>query len=662
MSFMAERSDNADQAAPGGTRADPGGPQDGGRPQHAGPGRRRRPRPSARTAPRALAVIAFCAAVVGLFACYQRVSATFPVGSDGASNALEAWDLLHGNWLLRGWTFTDVSFYTTELPEYAAVEWARGLNTSVVHAAAAITYTLLVLTAAALARGRSRGPEGWARALIAGGIMLAPQLGNGIHVLLSQPDHVGTQVPLLGIFLLLDRVPRRWHTVAAIWALLVVTIVADKIAIMDAAVPLVVVCLFYAARARTPLMRGVDSGTAQSAPSRGRGSRHVRNEAGTPAQGEAGRVGDRVSARSFELLVACAAIAAVGAAELILLGISRLGGFTLLPVETRIVTPAGLPGHLSMTLVDTLNLFGAGVTTVQPGPQTAFAWLHLPGVALATAALGIALWRMPFRRDLVSDVLAVGLVVNLADFIASAIPSTPFDTRELVAVLPYGAVLAGRIFGPWLAGGKAARIPPPRVTRRGDGRGEPGHSTLGRFSRSQSTLGRSWRTASSRTLSWHQVAVAVVALVGVCQLSALGYGATRPPAANPEQALAGWLAEHHLITGLGTYTEDNVTTLDSGGAVRLRTVSWPRSGRAVPRLYQSSASWYDPRKAYANFVVSGAADRAGDLIPRAEILALAGPPARTYRFQSFTIMVWNKNLLTLLAEPSSRLPGEIGHP
>ena len=144
-----------------------------------------------------------------------------------------------------------------------------------VHTAAAITYTLLVLAAAALARGRARGAEGWARALIAAGIMVAPQLGNGIHVLLSQPDHVGTQVPLLGIFLLLDRAPRRWYTVAAIWALLVVTIVADKIAIMDAVVPLVFVCLFYAAgrgrrapqtdsarraRARQPARRGFGLG------------------------------------------------------------------------------------------------------------------------------------------------------------------------------------------------------------------------------------------------------------------------------------------------------------------------------------------------------------------------------------------------------------------
>lgn len=136
---------------------------------------------------RLLLFVAVGAACAVLFCCYARLSATFPGGSDGASNALEAWDLLHGNALLRGWTLTDVSFYTTELPEYAAVELARGLNPGVLHVAAALTYTLLILLAALLARGRARGREGWARALIAAGVMVAPQLGDGVHVLLAQP-------------------------------------------------------------------------------------------------------------------------------------------------------------------------------------------------------------------------------------------------------------------------------------------------------------------------------------------------------------------------------------------------------------------------------------------------------------------------------------------
>src|SRR3984885_849785 len=91
-----------------------------------------------------------------IFACYLRQSRTVSVGSDGASQAFQAWDLLHGNPLLHGWWVTDVSFYTTELPQYAVIELARGLSADVIHVAGAITYTLLVLTAAVLARGRAR--------------------------------------------------------------------------------------------------------------------------------------------------------------------------------------------------------------------------------------------------------------------------------------------------------------------------------------------------------------------------------------------------------------------------------------------------------------------------------------------------------------------------
>ena len=47
---------------------------------------------------------------------------TMPINADGASNALQAWEMLHGNVLLKGWTVTDVPFYSTELPQYALIE------------------------------------------------------------------------------------------------------------------------------------------------------------------------------------------------------------------------------------------------------------------------------------------------------------------------------------------------------------------------------------------------------------------------------------------------------------------------------------------------------------------------------------------------------------
>ena len=152
----------------------------------------------------------YVVAGVLLFLCYLRISGTAAVTSDGASNALQAWQMLHGNWLLSGWTLTDVSFYTTELPEYVLVEIFRRLGPADVHVSAAITYTLLVLLAGLLAKGKKTGKEGLARVLIAAGIMVAPQVGPGAFLLLLSPDHTGTGVPLLLIFLLLDRAPRRW--------------------------------------------------------------------------------------------------------------------------------------------------------------------------------------------------------------------------------------------------------------------------------------------------------------------------------------------------------------------------------------------------------------------------------------------------------------------
>ena len=111
-------------------------------------------RPARRRLRAALAAAGFAGLGVLLFLAYLGESWTLPVNSDGAGNALQAWDMLHSNPLLHGWILTDVSFYTTELPQYMLVELVRGLGPDVIHVASAMTYTLLVLLVALLARGR----------------------------------------------------------------------------------------------------------------------------------------------------------------------------------------------------------------------------------------------------------------------------------------------------------------------------------------------------------------------------------------------------------------------------------------------------------------------------------------------------------------------------
>ncbi|HUY48018.1 MAG TPA: hypothetical protein VMV92_20205 [Streptosporangiaceae bacterium] len=149
---------------------------------------------------RRLLTAAILAGLTGLlYAGYVARARSLGIDSDGASNVLQAWDMIHGNLLLRSWWLSDVSFYTTELPEYMLVELVHGVNPGVIYLATAATYTLLVLLAALLARGRATGTEGLVRVLVAVGIMLAPGPRISAGLLLSSPEHVGTGVPLLVI-------------------------------------------------------------------------------------------------------------------------------------------------------------------------------------------------------------------------------------------------------------------------------------------------------------------------------------------------------------------------------------------------------------------------------------------------------------------------------
>src|ERR1700677_3363382 len=90
-----------------------------------------------------------------LFVVYLRLSETYQLNSDSANILLMGSDLLHGHLLLHGWYMSDVSFYLTELPQYALLEGILGLHMQTAHVAAAMTYTLTFLLALLLARSGS---------------------------------------------------------------------------------------------------------------------------------------------------------------------------------------------------------------------------------------------------------------------------------------------------------------------------------------------------------------------------------------------------------------------------------------------------------------------------------------------------------------------------
>src|SRR5579864_3014515 len=92
---------------------------------------------------------------LALFAVFLRISLASPVNSDGANNALQAWDMLHGHLLLHGWVTGDASVYTFELPLLAITESLFGLTSITCHIASALTYLTVAACCVALARTNS---------------------------------------------------------------------------------------------------------------------------------------------------------------------------------------------------------------------------------------------------------------------------------------------------------------------------------------------------------------------------------------------------------------------------------------------------------------------------------------------------------------------------
>lgn len=381
---------------------------------------------------------ALVVAALVLFWCYLRQSQTNAVNADGAGMVLAGWDMVHGNVLLSGWMLADVSFATFEVPIDGLVASAHGLNSDAVHITAAIIYTLLVLSAALLARGSARGAEGAVRAVLAAGVVVAPSLSPGTHVLLLSPDHTGIGVPILLALLLIDRAPPRWWAAAAMGVLLVWAQVDDPLATYAAALPIALVC---AVRSALPLW--------------------VR---GRPGWYDAG--------------LAVAAVVSVEAARLVVAAIKAAGGYTMRSFGSggaqkigKLVPFTVWGAQIRATWQNVLILFGADVSG-QHGIWLVIAYLHVAGVALGTAGLLAGIVCLFRRADRIAAILTVATLVTLAAAALATKMVVLAGAHEVAVVLPFCAVLAGRTLGPWLAGslsragrlGRAGPLPRARIT------------------------------------------------------------------------------------------------------------------------------------------------------------------------------------------------------
>ena len=477
--------------------------------------------------------------------------------------------MLHGNLVLHGWQLSDVSFYTTELPEYMLVELLRGLNADVVHVASAMTYTMAVVLAALLARSTATGRAALARVLVTAGVMIAPQLASGVSIVMSSPDHFGTSVPVLVVWLILDRARPRWYVPILAAVLLAWAVVADQLVLLIGVLPLAIV-------SATRLYQAVVI------------ERHP------------------LKHQRYDLALLAAAVTAAAAADVAFKILRASGGYLLHPPPDQFLADVQLiPRSLSVTGEGLLVLGGADFLGHQLSLGTIVLLLHLGGVILAGLGTWVAAKRFFRDRNLVDQLLVVAIAANLAAYIVSTRAYGIAGTREIAPVLPFAAVLAGRLLAERIL---AARLAPALI----------------------------------------------VVLAGY--LAGLAYSVVQPPAPIQDQQLISWLTAQHLTSGLGSYWQSNDVTLATSNRIRIRSLSFAAAhglptgepgpnAKLVPTVWDTNLQWYDPRTQAANFIILGGPRGFSRFTDKSLVLATFGPPARSSHVGTYEVLVWNKNLL-----------------
>jgi hypothetical protein len=267
-----------------------------------------------------------------------------------------------------------------------------------------------------------------------------------------------------------------------------------------------------------------------------------------------------------------------------------------------IAAPGYWGHHAVLALQDILSLYGATTLGAVIGAAGAVFGL----VCLLAAACGFAkviwTWRTASRAE---QLMCVAIVINVTTFIISTIP-VPGNAWEIVAVLPFGAVLAARAF-------------------------VPGH------------------IADARRA---HVAIAAVAVVALLPLAA---SATLPPAPSYTVRLATWLEAHRLTYGIAGYWDASSVTVQSADRVQVRAVTLANpAGRPWlgPFDWETQASWYDASRHDATFIIADPADTAPSpnqnfTVPQFE--KYFPRPVAIYHVAGRVILIYRTNLLTRLA-------------
>jgi hypothetical protein len=373
-----------------------------------------------------VALIGLCA----IAAFTPRVARVYPVSSDDATGVLEADAVLRGNVFLSGWTLSNVSFVTTDLPFYVAGVAIAGMRPSLLRDVPVAVYMAAVAVGAALARGRIGG----GRALLgmtAMLVLLCLPAGGLAEFVTKGYIRVGTTLGAFAALLALDVPvgrPIGRARLVAFAVLLTMTLLADSFALVTVVLPVLFASAFGARR-------------------------------------------DRPYGEIKLWAVSLTALASVAAARGLSALIEWFGGYR--------VVPFGLLDFLAyrdslraisrnvLALVENLPSLYRCAFPEEFTTTASFVWLGcLIGPlflfwAFCRRAAALFPRRQPARAypaDFIGDVLWLAAMLCLAAYLASSIPKDRTTTRYMVPFVLCVAVAGGRVLAERASGFQTAVV------------------------------------------------------------------------------------------------------------------------------------------------------------------------------------------------------------
>ncbi|KHL92664.1 hypothetical protein QW71_27960 [Paenibacillus sp. IHB B 3415] len=338
---------------------------------------------------------------------FNKLSWRAMPNSDYASIILEAQSFLKGNFILKNWSLTNISFYTTDLPFYVIAMFFEGFTPKLMHHVPALIYTLILVPTFFLTNfSKLRHVSNWSGIIFVFVIICFPSIFY-INNALVGPIHIGTLLYLLIAFVCLEKYlendEKNAFSLYVFFAFLLLAFIGDSLAYYIGAIPIIVVSSYFIFLKKMYIKK------------------HI----------------------TLIMNVIMAVVVSKGFSFLI----SYLNGFEIFDTNMRFTTYDKVDNNLSLAVEGLIKLLGADIFN-HPLSLTSLLTLAHLFVALFVLMLPLSCLKNCKNylesHDYISLLLSASMYILIIAFILSNMAIDINSTRYLVAFVLFGAIVIGR--------------------------------------------------------------------------------------------------------------------------------------------------------------------------------------------------------------------------